>query len=275
LCLVLASHAWAEIGVVTLVDGGARLLRGPTWYKLATGVRVDDSDIVDVSERGQAQLEFATGTIVNLVGPGQLYLGPAAAKGGAPVATLAAGWLKAVAKAPGLRIRMPPFDTLVTEGIVVARADGALAAVFVESKTAKLVELAPNGSDGASREAKAGDYWSKSVGAALATAQSPPKAFVGAMPRHFVDALPALAAKTKGKPALVAERDITYAEAAPWLVGRDRIAFEKRFASRLGDPAFRRSAEPDLSRHPSWDRILHPEKYAPKDKPVPKDKPAP
>ena len=108
------------------------------------------------------------------------------------------------------------------------------------------------------------------MGGAFTTAGSAPKAFVGAMPRHFVDPLPALAARTKAKPTLVADRDITYAEAEPWLAGRDRVVFEKRFAGRLRDPAFRKAAEPDLARHPAWDRIVHPEKYLPKDKPAPR-----
>ena len=84
------------------------------------------------------------------------------------------------------------------------------------------------------------------------------------MPRLYIDALPTLAARYKTAPALIVDHEITYAEAAPWLAGRDRAAFERRFASRLRDPAFRRAVEPDIARYPSWDRMLHPEKYAPK-----------
>ena len=35
----IGAHA-AELGVVTLLEGGARLLRGATWYKVVTGTRV-------------------------------------------------------------------------------------------------------------------------------------------------------------------------------------------------------------------------------------------
>jgi hypothetical protein len=84
------------------------------------------------------------------------------------------------------------------------------------------------------------------------------------MPRHFTDPLPALAAKLKAKPALVADHEITYAEAEPWLAGKDRAAFERRFVIRLRDPAFRKAVEPHVARYPMWDRILHPEKYVPK-----------
>ena len=98
--------------------------------------------------------------------------------------------------------------------------------------------------------------------------QRAPKAFVDTLPRHFVDPLPTLAARIKSKPALVVDHEITYAEAEPWLAGRDRATFEKRFASRLRDPAFRAAVRPSLARYPTWDRMLNPEKYAPKAEPV-------
>ena len=74
------------------------------------------------------------------------------------------------------------------------------------------------------------------------------------MPRNYIDPLPVLAARLKSKPALVVDHDITYAEAEPWLAGSDRAVFEKRFASRLRDPAFRKAVEPNVARYPSWDR---------------------
>jgi hypothetical protein len=72
----------------------------------------------------------------------------------------------------------------------------------------------------------------------------------------------------KSKPTLVVDHEITYAEAEPWLATRDRAVFEKRFAGRLRDPAFRSAAQPNLARYPMWDRMLNPEKYAPKPQPV-------
>jgi hypothetical protein len=77
-----------------------------------------------------------------------------------------------------------------------------------------------------------------------------------------------LAPGLKARPAPVADHEVTYAEAEIWLAGKDRAAFERRFASRLKDPAFRKAVEPVVGRYPSWDRQLHPEKYAPK--PAPK-----
>lgn len=262
--LFVAASAAAETGVVTLVEGNARLLRGATWYRLVAGTRVEEADIIEASDRAQAQIELATGTRTNLVGTGKIYLVPATAKGAPVVVAMPAGWLKVAARSPGIRIRTAQFDLLVGDGVLVVHAAGQAVEFFVESGGARLVELAANGADGAARDVKSGEFGSKSASAALATGSRVPKAFVEKMPRHFTDALPVLADRVKAKPSLVVDREITYVEAEPWLAGRDRAVFEKRFASRLRDPAFRSAALPNLSRYPMWDRMLNPEKYAPK-----------
>jgi hypothetical protein len=266
LMLVSGAAAAIEIGIVTLVEGEARLLRGATWYKIVPGARVEAGDIIEALDRAQAQLEFTTGTAVNLVGPGSIYMMPV--KSGLPVGWLPNGWLKIVAKAPGLRVRTGPFDVVTTDGIVVMRAQGPVAEVFVEAGAVRLLEVSASGADGAARDAKRGEYWAKSATVAFTTVPRAPRTFVDAMPRHFADPLPAFAARMKSTPQLAVDHEITYAEAEPWLAGRDRAVFERRFAGRLRDPAFRKAVEPVVARYPSWDRILHPEKYVPKPAPV-------
>jgi hypothetical protein len=265
---LLSADAAAEIGVVTLAEAGARLLRGATWYKVVAGTRVDESDIIEASDRAQVQVEIAAGPIANLAGAGKMYLAPVMARTAPAILNLPNGWLKIAAKPPGLRVRTAPFDVVVQDGILVVHANGQVVDFFVEAGSGKLIELTPNGADGPARDVKFGEYWSKSASGALTTAPRAPKAFVDAMPRHFVDPLPALAGRIKSKPALVVDREITYAEAEPWLASRDRAVFERRFTSRLRDPAFRSSALPNLARYPAWDRLLNPEKYAPKDAPA-------
>ena len=264
LCLLLTSGAAADIGVVTQIDGGVRLLRGSTWYKLVPGARIDEADIVDLSSKAQVQIELAGGAILNHVGPGALLLSASAAKNQPSSTTLTGGWLKLTTGAPGMRLRMVPFDVLTQDGIVVVHEDGTGAELFVEAGSAKLLERDRSGADGPARDARRGEYWARAFGKTFTTLASAPKAFVSAMPPHFVDPLPILGGKAKAAPTLVAVGEITYAEAAPWLDGRDRALFEKRFAGRLRDAAFRKAAEPDLGRHPAWDRIVHPEKYLPK-----------
>jgi hypothetical protein len=261
--LSVAAHAATDVGVVTLVEGSARLLRGTTWFKLPAGARVEEGDIIEAADRAQAQVEFA-GTAVNLAGPGALYFVPAASRSMPLLLTLANGWLKVAAVSPGLRLRTAPADVVVTEAVMVVRVAAPAADFFVEAGSGRLIEATPTGADGPAHDLKRGEYWTRASSGAFTMAPRPSKAFVDGMPRHFTDGLPTLAARFKSKPNLTVDREITYAEAEPWLAGRDRAVFERRFASRLRDPAFRRAAEPNLARHPLWDRMLHPEKYAPR-----------
>lgn len=261
--LLVAAHAAADVGTITLVEGSARLLRGTTWFKPVAGTRVEDGDIIDVADRAQAQVEFA-GTVANLAGPGALYFVPATSRSAPLALTLASGWLKVAAVPPGLRLRTGSADVAVTGGVMVARIAGPAFDIFIEAGSGKLFETTAAGADGAARDLKRGEYWTRTASGSFTMAPRPPAGFVDGMPRHFADPLPVLAAKNRSKPELVVDHEITYAEAEPWLAGRDRAMFERRFASRLRDPAFRRAVEPNLARYPSWDRQLHPEKYAPK-----------
>jgi len=263
--LVLTSASAAEIGVATIVDGNVRTLRGASWYKLVAGASIEEGDIVEVADRGQAQIELPGGTLVNLA-RGTSYVVPAAPKAspaGPPALVVPSGWVKAVVKAPGLRIRTTTSEVVVATGNIVVHADAPRLEAFVEAGRARLVALNANGSEASVHEGKQDEFWSTSASGAFVPSTRPPKPFIDAMPRHFLDPLPALAGKFKTRVALVRDRDVSYAEAQPWLAGRDRAVFERRFASRLSDPAFRKAVEPDVARYPSWDRRLHPEKYAP------------
>ena len=262
-----SASASAEVGIATLADAGSRVLRGATWYKLVPGTRLEEGDIVEAGERAQVQIELTAGSAANIVGPGTLHIVRATGQNVPATLSLQQAWLKAVAKPPGVRIHTPQADVVHTDGVVVIRT-AAAPELFVESGTVRLIELAANGSEASAHDVKGGEHWSRSAAGVYSAAPRAPKAFVDAMPRHYYDSLPSLGAKFKTKPPLAVDRDVTYAEAEPWLAGRDRAAFEKRFASRLRDPVFRKAVEPNLARHPSWDRMLHPEKYAPKPVPV-------
>src|SRR5256885_16273211 len=70
-CFFLASALCygADLGVVTVLDGNVRVLRAVSWYKLVEGARVQDSDVIDVADRAQVQVELVAGPIVNIAGP--------------------------------------------------------------------------------------------------------------------------------------------------------------------------------------------------------------
>ena len=271
--LAAGAHAAPEVGAVTLVEGSARLLRGATWYKLVVGTRVEEADILDLSERAQAQVEFGAGSIVNLAGAGSMYIVPGKGKAAPILLVLPAGWFKAVAKPPGLQMRTASLEVAAPDAIVVMHAAKSAAEFFVEAGDARLVEVTASGADGPSREARRGEYFARGLSGAVTTVARAPKAFVDAMPRHFIDPLHVLAPRLKSPPPLAVDHEITFAEAEPWLAGRDRAVFERRFTSRLRDPAFRSAVMPNAARYPNWDRILNPEKYAPKKDETKKDEP--
>ena len=279
LAILVVLVAWpvhaAELGVATLVQGGSRVLRGSTWYKVVPGARLEDGDILEVTGEAQIHMEFGPSTVVGLSGPGTIYLEPLPSKGraeaaGGPLLDLRGGWLKVATMKPGIRLRAPAAEVSVIDGVVVARTEGSALHLFVESGTARLTE---SSAEAKVRDAKSGEYWSKIPGATLAMASRPPKAFVDAMPRSYFDALPHLLDKFKAKPTLVAEGEISYAEAEPWLAGPQRAVFERRFMSRLRDRTFRNAVAPHVARYPSWDRRLNPQKFAPKPVPQPATRP--
>ena len=274
LALLLALWAaWAsaaERGVYTLVDGDARVLRKTTWYRLEAGARIEEGDVVDVSERAQVQLEPAGASAIGVIGPALAYVQEtrADAKTQSPLQlTLLRGWIKAAAsgKGPPLRIDLPSSALSIESGIAVVHCDAIHTEFFVESGRVRLVTAGGRGKEQA-REAAGGEYWHKAGDRAFATDERASQAFVAAMPRPLRDALPTLAGRLEAaKPTLAAGREITFAEAEPLLSGADRRAFARRFAPRLADPAFRGAAAAARPGVPEWDRTLHPERYRPRD----------
>ena len=146
---------------------------------------------------------------------------------------------------------------------MVVSCDARRTELFVESGMAS-VGL-PRGKE-APREATVGAFVTRADDRALVVANRAPAAFLTAIPRPYRDALPALAGRFAAAPeALLKGRDISLAEADPWLAGPNRKSFVKRFTPRLADPAFRAAVAARSSAYPEWDRIIHPEKYRPKE----------
>jgi hypothetical protein len=270
LALAMAPADAADAGTVTIVEGRARVLRDLTWYKLVPGTRIREGDIIEATDAAQVQTELLAGGSLNLGGPGAVYAAALPFAGDKPSGplefALPAGWLKLAAKAPaGIRVQSGPAMVSVMDAIVVFRAQPDAIGFFVESGGAKLVETGPAGKGVAPVDAKAGEYWSQAADRPLRSEPRAPAAFVAAMPRHLLDPLPVLAERYKSaKVQLVAEQEISFAEAEPWLAGPYRKAFLKRLTPRLRDREFRAAVDARIARYPEWDPILHPEKYQPK-----------
>lgn len=271
--LVSALCYGGDVGVVTILDGGARLLRGVTWHKLVDGARVQDGDLIEAAERAQVQVEFAAGPIVNFVGPASLYTAtPGSREGKQPTPAefyLPRGWLKLAVKAPSppLRLRTAAGALSTTDAVAVVHADNDAIEIFLETGTAKLLEPGKSGADGPAHDVRGGDFALHAADRAFATAGAVPQKFVAGMPRHFRDPLPSRAAQYQVvRVQLVADRPISYAEAEPWLTGPYRRTFIKRLQPRLADAEFRAPVMAKLQAYPEWQAVLVPPEAATKDK---------
>ena len=266
LTLVAPAAVAADASVVTIADGSARVLRGTVWYKLAPGALFQEGDVIDAGERTTVQVELASGGTLNLVGPGALYgaLVPAAGARDPVEFGMERGWLKFAVAAPGggARVRTALAGVSANDAIMIVHHDGKLFELFVETGGARLSEAGRGGREGPPNEVKAGEYWSRDGDKPFTSERRAPVKFVASMPRPQIDKLVPLAAKFKGKkPALVVDREITLAEADPWLAGPYRRTFARRLTGRLADPSFRKAVEANIAAYPDFDRILHPEKY--------------
>ena len=225
--------------------------------------------MLESSEKGFAQLEFAGGAIVALGPLSRIYIlrqslgGKSASGASGAELILLSGWLKghSDSHAGSYRYASPLLAATTGNGTVVFhRGDGACD-VFVESGTAAISEVSPSGNSGKPTAGNAGQFFSSRQGKSLLNSSHPSSVFVEAMPRSFRDALPSRLAHFTGKPVEPkAQHLVSYAEIQPWLTMPSawRKGFVDRFEPRLKDPEFRKQLESHEAEYPEWAAILHP-----------------
>jgi len=260
----LVAPAADAVATLTLLEGPAGLIRGVTRYALAEGVRLQSGDIIEVSDKGLAQIEFADGAALAL-GAGTRLLAVSLSRGKSAGGDYYAmrGALKLAGVRQGARFRIvtPIFTLQPAEGIAVLVVDGAEGSVFVESGETRLAGPA-------SLRLKGGEFFTGKARQKGAVAPRPSPAFIDALPKAFLDPLPSRMARYQERqvqPRRV--EDVSYAAVEAWLkappgIRRPLVA---RFEPRASDPAFRSALVANLRFHPEWDPILYPEKYQPKE----------
>jgi hypothetical protein len=275
------SLAAQEIGAVTLVEGSVRMIRGTAVFQATEGVRLRQGDILESSAPGFTQLEFGKGTIVALGASTRVYLlsHPAVRgsdktgeKSSAAELVLLSGWLKGESPKTGTyRYNAPLLAAVTRDGTVLVHASGEGAEIFVESGSADIGEISPEGNWRGMGTAKAGQIFIRRAGKSVTSQARPTPTFVESMPRPFQDTLPSRMSRFAEK-RVEPKRDheVTYSEIQPWLtIGHMwRKGFVRRFEPRLRDTAFRNALDAHMNEHPEWDPILHPEKYEPKAPPA-------
>lgn len=282
--LALPAVVWpAPLGVLTIVEGDATVLRESRRFPAAEGLRLLPDDIVHTGEQARlVRIELAAG--------GTLDLGPATrlllqsrfpvVDRPAPVYLLH-GWLKAGAPkgdarsaAPG--VASPRLDVGELSGTVVLQVGRERSLAFAESGRATLVERRD---EAALRmhTLRDGDAYVQRGTRDGAVASRLPADALAQMPRAFADSLPLRAPRFDGvrlEPTGAA--DIEYDEAAPWINAEASLrgVFRQRWAAKARDARFRAGLVADLKSHPEWARVLWPEKFQPKKPAVAAARPA-
>ena len=243
------------------------LVRGVTRYALAEGVRLQSGDIVEVGDKGLAQIEFPDGAALSL-GAGTRMLAVSMPRGKAAGGNfyVTQGTLKVagVRKDARLRFVTPVFTLQPVEGIAVALVSDGEGSVFVESGETRLDGPPAKGAATALARLKGGEFFTLKSGQKGTVAPRPSPAFIGALPRAFLDSLPSRMARYKEREVQPRQLALaTYAEVETWLKGPPdvRRPLVKRFEQRADDPAFRAALVANLRFHPEWDPVLYPEKY--------------
>lgn len=279
--LFCASASAQTAGTLTLVEGRLALVRGATLYTATQGVRLESGDILAIDPKGQAQIEFQDGAILNLSQGARAMLTDVApaARGRSEIAILS-GWAKFTQKKSGkggpYRVLTPLVEVASGEATAVLNAGDDFAALYIESGTMRFSEIGRRGATGAARDAKGGEFIVRRREQPATFAARPSADFLKNMPRHFQDNLPILIERVKSKRAEPKrEHEATYAEVEVWLKASSSIRrnFVKRFEIRSKDPEFRRKLIENFREHPEWDRVLFPEKYEKKDSNGPKSGP--
>jgi hypothetical protein len=273
-CAGAGSAGAQTAGTLTLVEGRVALIRGAAQYTAAPGVGLKEGDMLAVDPKGQAQLEFQDGAILNISQGTRAMLTDIADKRGArgqTVITLLYGWAKlthAKSKGGPYRYVTPVAEIVSGDATAVLTAGSDSTAVFIESGAVKFYETETGRARKTVRDAKGGDFIARRGEQPATLSARPSPEFVRSMPRHFRDNLPVLLGRLKNRnvePRL--EHEVTYAEVEDWLKADYAIRrhFVARFEKRSRDPEFRRKLIENLRAHPEWDRVLFPEKYEPKD----------
>jgi len=244
------------------------LVRGVTRYALAEGVRLQPGDIVEVGDKGLAQIEFPDGAALALGARTRMLavsMQRGKASSGHYYVTQGALKVAGVQRDARLRFVTPVFTLQPAEGIFVALVSDGEGSVFVESGETRLDGgSSAKGAATALVRLKGGEFFTLRPGQKGAVAPRPSPAFIGALPKAFLDTLPSRMARYKDRQVQPRQLELaTYAEVETWLKGPPDIRrpLVKRFEQRASDPAFRAALIANLRFHPEWDPVLYPEKY--------------
>jgi hypothetical protein len=276
LWLVLLSGLWlagpsfaaSPTGLVTIVEGRARLLRGIGVFKLQEGVQVASGDIFEVDEGAHVQVEFADGSALGLGSKSSALLAELPSGAGKPGSVfLTSGWLKASGAGAVGNVRAATSNVVLNpkNAIFVLRSTAVGTEFFVEA--GEVTPSATHKGPPLSGVRKSGDFVLLKNGAELEALKRPTPQFLAALPRMFTHTLPSRFEKiASSKREPVWESDISFADADRWLKAYpyDHQQWLVRMGGRLKDKDFRSLAEKSLAASHDWEPAIHAEKMSTK-----------
>jgi hypothetical protein len=254
----------APLGLVTLLEGEAVLLRDSSKFALSEGLGLNPGDIIDMGAKGRFMLlEFKDGSSLALGPATSVQIAPhlAADRGRLDARVyLLQGWLKvSAAKGRPWAIHSSSFDLsgLTQDAVVLAQGNGGQ--VFVEAGELSFKPLPSTGA--AAAKLSSGEFMGWTAGGKTELAQRPPAAFLQSIPRAFQDQLPSRTALFQGKD-LTPKRlgEIAYSDAQAWLNAEPalRKANLSRWKPLARLPEFRKGLMADIKLHPEWEPLLFP-----------------
>ena len=256
----LAAAAAPRAPLVTMLDGDAMLLRDGARFSLAEGVRLQAGDLLATGPHTRLlRVEFPGGVGVAFGPDSRAMLTPDLGDDMRAGVYLLSGWVKLVAPSGvsgAIRSRVADSDT--TAGTLILSVQGDAAQAFAESGPSRVQPRAP---DAPAQPLKSGEMLTVPAGGAKpALAKGVSQAFVQAMPRPFMDSLPA---RFAAFPSDVPPRrlgDMSYADAQPWIDAEAplRRVFAERWRRLAAEPEFRSGLVGGLKAHPEWTPILYP-----------------
>ena len=246
--------------LVTIQAGDVSLLRDDARLKLTEGVALKAEDIVELSPQALLlRIEFADGASL-LLGPGsRVMVSPKLPGDRAKVrAYLLAGWAKLSGP--------PEVETSLASPLLDLSGRGARGVLSLG--TSGKAQFFAEGGEWKLRYGtgtlplKGGDFVTVTGAGKPEQAGRPSPEFLQALPRPFMDTLPARAQLFAGKE--VAPKSVgtlAYADARDWLTVPDvalRRAEIARWKPLARQPEFRAQLIDNLKSHPEWDPVLFP-----------------
>ncbi len=264
------SSAADPIGVVTILEGDAVVIRGLSKLKLAEGVRVMADDLVETGKDTFARIEYSDGAMSDLGSATRAQLNrPSLRRSDRPAFYLLTGWVKVsaakLANGPKASVGSPQFDAIGLAGETVVRAESGAGAVFAEDGAVRVTDR--RGPTAVPVSLKSGDFVALRGGETARVESRPTHDFISALPRSFEDPLPSRADKFRDRTVTAKPAGaFSYAEVEPWLDAESviRRRFVHEWAAKADDSYFRERLEAGLARHPEWERLLYPERFEPK-----------